>query len=543
MAQSNVHPPGGPLAEAKFAAIYARVSTEDQANGYSLPSQVEACQKLAAQQGYTVPESYIFREDYTGTVLDRPRLRALRELVRTRAIQAVAVYDPDRLARRFALQVILEEELDQAGVRMLCVNHNREETPEGRAMGYIKGVFAEVEREKLRERTQRGRVYRARAGQVWGGMVPFGYRAVREPHKACWAIEEAEAAVVRRIFAWCLKGHSTYGIAQQLSAERVSTRGNGRRVLAPGIWRASSVYNILTNEAYVGRAYAEKYENIGATRRRLRPREQWIAIPVPPILDEAPFAAVQAQLQRNKERSPRNRKHDYLLSGGHMRCGRCGRAMTGAFYRQTRVYRCGSKWYVLDPAARCAGQVKADVVEREVWEAVVRVLEDPARIAAEVAKQEARAEDQRAEIARQIAAIEAQLAKCEREAQRWADAYAAEVISLEELKGYRAEIEARRQGLLTERASLQARLDAIGRAVHQVDALTAYCARVRQRLERFDYAEQRLALAALYIQAIWTPGQPLVIEGSVPLVADASMSSSCHRCLHGPWPSGLCACW
>src|SRR5919109_2899645 len=217
----------------RYAAIYTRVSTEEQADGYSLLSQLEACQKLAAQHGYTVPERYVFQEDYTGKVLDRPRLPQLRELVRTRAIQAVIIYDPDRLARRFALQVILEEEMDQAGVKLLYVNHTRDETPEGRAMGYIRGVFAEVEREKLRERTQGGRVYRARAGQVWGGMVPLGYRAVREPHKASWAIEEAEAAVVRRIFAWCLKGHSTYGIAQQLSAERVSTRGNGRRVLAP----------------------------------------------------------------------------------------------------------------------------------------------------------------------------------------------------------------------------------------------------------------------------------------------------------------------
>jgi site-specific DNA recombinase len=188
-----------------------------------LPSQVEACQKVAAQQGYLVPDPYIFREDWTGKVLDRPRLPHLRELVRTRTVQGVIIYDPDRLARRFALQVILEEEMDQAGVTLIYVNHTREATPEGRAMGYMRGVFAEVEREKIMERTQRGRVYRARAGQVWGGEVKLGYRAVREPHKASWLVDDEEAVLVRRIFQMALEGLSEWTIAVQLTRERLPT--------------------------------------------------------------------------------------------------------------------------------------------------------------------------------------------------------------------------------------------------------------------------------------------------------------------------------
>ena len=68
----------------RYAAIYARVSTEDQARGYSLPSQIEACQKLAEHEGYRVPESYAFSDDVTGVQLDRPGLRKLRELVQTK---------------------------------------------------------------------------------------------------------------------------------------------------------------------------------------------------------------------------------------------------------------------------------------------------------------------------------------------------------------------------------------------------------------------------------------------------------------------------
>jgi hypothetical protein len=97
------------------------------------------------------------------------------------------------------------------------------------------------------------------------------------------------------------------------------------------------------------------------------------------------------------------------------------------------------------------------VVEAQVWTAIMHVLEQPELIAAEVARQGARADEQRAEIGQQLAVIEAALAKCDREAQRWAEAYAAEVISLEELKGYRAEIAARRQSVLTEHAACQRR--------------------------------------------------------------------------------------
>src|SRR5262245_18220245 len=92
------------------AAIYARVSSEDQGKGFSLPSQVKACQTLASQAGYAVPDSYVFCDEMSGTTLDRPGLRQLRELVTRRAIAAVVIYDPDRLSRNLGHQLLLAEE-------------------------------------------------------------------------------------------------------------------------------------------------------------------------------------------------------------------------------------------------------------------------------------------------------------------------------------------------------------------------------------------------------------------------------------------------
>jgi hypothetical protein len=115
----------------------------------------------------------------------------------------------------------------------------------------------------------------------------------------------------------------------------------------------------------------------------------------------------------------------------------------------------------------------------------------------------------------ELSLLEASLGKCDREKQRWTSAYAAEVINLEELKGYRADIATRRQSLLTQQTALQARLEGIGKAVGQVESLMGYYERVRQRLQTFNMPEKHLALEALDIHVTWTPGQPLAIQSTI----------------------------
>lgn len=95
---------------------------------------------------------------------------------------------------------------------------------------------------------------------------------------------------------------------------------------------------------------------------------------VPAIIAPEVFAAVQAQLARNKALAQRNRKYDYLLSGGRLRCGRCGLAMTGEAPLGSRRYRCSSRATFMDPAKRCRGYVNADDVEGRVWQAIEQVL-------------------------------------------------------------------------------------------------------------------------------------------------------------------------
>ena len=202
------------------AAIYARVSTQDQADkGYSLPTQIDACQRLAHQEGYTVPESHLFVDDYTGTSLNRPQFTKLRDLVRQRLVQAVIVHDLDRLSRKLAHQLLLRDEFEHAGVTLYVVTiPAHDKTPETQLLSNVRGIIAEYERDKLLERTMRGLRGRAKEGFVPSGDVPLGYEYVRfEIKGAHYVINQEEAALVQRIFQMYVQdGLSMTAIVQQL---------------------------------------------------------------------------------------------------------------------------------------------------------------------------------------------------------------------------------------------------------------------------------------------------------------------------------------
>jgi site-specific DNA recombinase len=538
----------------KYAAIYVRVSTEDQGKGFSIPTQIEACHTFARQHSYIVPEGYVLIDDgISGTILERPGLQKLRELVRARAIQAVIVFDLDRLSRRLGHQLLLSEECEQAEVALVVVSSPIEANPEGALMLHMKGALAEYERAKTLERTRRGRLGRAKAGHPHGGRVPFDYRYVSEPHKGHYEVDEAEAEIVRRIFTMCLSGLTVRSIAKQLTLERVPTamdrgpRGGGNsKKDGHGLWAQSAVHRILRNTAYIGTTYFDKCRvvhreilittEVRKTRetRQHRPPDEWIPIAVPPIMDEATFGAAQTQLVRNTALALRNTHphRTYLLRGRWFRCRRCGRAMFGRIARAGQksysYYQCSSLVAKLLAEQRCRGSIRADEADARVWTTVMSVLEQPERIAEEVAKRQATSDDRQAAIEQEQRALESALARCDREEQRWAEAYASEVISLEELKTYRADIGRRRRDLQAHFEDLETRRQIVQQAVAQVAMLVEYCGRVREQLQTFSVAEKQQVFDALALQVRWTPGEPLRIEVSIPLDTIAPTPPACY---------------
>ncbi len=162
----------------KTAAIYARVSSDKQKEENTIASQTAALTAFAAEQGYAVPTEWIFEDEgYSGASLIRPGLERVRDLAAEGELDAVLVYAPDRLSRRYAYQILLIEELARAGVETLFIRSPRATTAEDQLLLQFQGMIAEYERAQILERSRRGKRHRARQGQVrvLSG-APFGYR-------------------------------------------------------------------------------------------------------------------------------------------------------------------------------------------------------------------------------------------------------------------------------------------------------------------------------------------------------------------------------
>ena len=188
------------------AAIYARVSSDQQAERHTIDSQVEALLARAAADGHVIQAELRFLDDgQSGASLIRPALERLRDLAAMGAIDVAYVHAPDRLARSYAHQAVLIEEFARAGTEVVFLNRPISQTPEDTLLLQLQGMFAEYERARIVERSRRGKRHLAQAGMVSVlGRAPYGYRFVSRREaadgKARFEVVEGEAAVVRRMF-------------------------------------------------------------------------------------------------------------------------------------------------------------------------------------------------------------------------------------------------------------------------------------------------------------------------------------------------------
>src|SRR5919107_5107666 len=235
-------------------AIYARVSAEFHNSNQTIASQLEALRARVASDGQRLPIDQVFIDDgYSGATVARPALEQLRDLAAAGALDRVYVHSPDRLARRYAYQVLLVDELHRAGVEIVFLNRPIGGSAEDDLLLQVQGMVAEYERAKILERSRRGRRHAARSGLISAiGRVPFGYRYVTKDEGGGVARVEAveeEARWVRLLFAW-------------IGLDRLSLREACRRLQEAGRltrtglarWDPTTVALMLRNTAYVGRA-------------------------------------------------------------------------------------------------------------------------------------------------------------------------------------------------------------------------------------------------------------------------------------------------
>src|SRR6516164_9053196 len=294
----------------RVAAIYARVSSERQRQEQTIQSQTVALRELAKQRGFVVPEEFVFEDDgFSGANLQRPALEQLRDRAFDGCFEVVLCHAPDRLARRYAYQVLLVEELARGGIEIVFAKEpERSGSPEDELLRQFQGMIAEYERAQIAERCRRGKLHRARAGAVSVlSNAPYGYRYVKrsELADAFYEIDELEAPIVREIFDRYLEQReSIVQIARALSERGVPTRTGTPR------WGPSTIWAVLRNPAYTGQAAygrrrvtGEPAKPMRLTRQRGRRSgrsayehvgpEHWLRIPVPALISEEQHALAQ----------------------------------------------------------------------------------------------------------------------------------------------------------------------------------------------------------------------------------------------------------
>lgn len=517
-------PPTGASDKSRRVALYARVSTELQEREQTIESQLVALRQYAQQQGDTITTEYR-DEGYSGATLARPALDRLRDAVREGSLDLVLFHSPDRLARKALLQGLLLEELEQAGVAVAFLNHPVDDSPEGKMLLGMQGLFAEYERAKIAERNRRGKLHWARQGALMGGYVPYGYRRVPRDRagnqRATLAVDDAQAAVVREVFRLLVEERrSCRGIAQWLTAQGIATQTGQQR------WYASTVNHLLKAEVYRGVFYYQRTAAAALapasrtpprTIRWQRPPEEWIAIPVPAIIAAATWAAAQRQLEENFRHSSRhNTQHPYLLRG-LLRCARCGGACAGSYSHGRRSYRClRNDALVTQTGVRCpAGRVPAEPLEAVVWEALRELFQQPEVLLAEYRRRSA-SEGEASGVGEARRQQERALRRVEVQQERLTDAYLQGVLELAEYAAKREALREQQRQLERQRRDLEQRAAAQVQAQDALARLEAFCQAVAAGLDTLTFAGQQ-ALLRLVVERITVEEHTVRIETVIPL--------------------------
>jgi len=372
-------------------AIYARVSTEKQEKQETIQSQLSELREYAKKNRFTLIEEYV-DEGYSGELLDRPSLDRLRDDAKKGLFEVILVHSPDRLSRKFVNAGLVQEELKKNNVRIIYLNRpDSKDTPEDNLMNNMQGVIAEYEKEKIKERTRRGRMHKAKSGLLVTSQAPYGYKYIRDDkiNKVVghYKVVASESKVVKLIFDLLVyKKLSIRAIARELT----------RRNIAPQrgkLWRTSSLHKIIRNETYIGLAHYNKhigcepdtpknngYRRYKNTSMRVRPREQWIPIRLPKnmnIIEERIFNLAQKQLQVNSDMSSRNVKYQYLLRG-LIKCVKCNSPFHGEPCKGKLYYRCGNRRRTFPLPRECKVKtVKAKDLEDLVWDEFKTAIRNP----------------------------------------------------------------------------------------------------------------------------------------------------------------------
>ena len=503
-------------------AIYARVSSDQQAEAGTIASQVQALRERLARDEISLEEELCFIDDgYSGTTLVRPALERLRDLAAGGGLDRLYVHSPDRLARKYAYQVLLLDEFRRCGVEVVFLNHAIGDSPEEQLLLQVQGMVAEYERAKLLERCRRGKLHAARQGGVNAlAGAPYGYRYVRKADGggvARYDLILEEARVVQQIFDWVGRERLSLGeVCRRLQQQGIRTRTGKVR------WDPSTLAGMLKNSTYQGTALYGRTQ-VGQRRPRLRaPRGQpeqprrpcstyaaegpGIPITVPALVSAELFAAVGEQLEENRRRNRQSRRGARWLLQGLVVCRQCGYALYGNGTRHHLAsgaevvhayYRCmGRNGFRFGGQPLCTNrQVRVEDLDEVVWQDVCALLRNPGKVREEYERRHSDQESQ--EPALSGGQLTGQLKKVKQGITRLIDAYQEGLLDKTEFEPRLRAAKERLARLETEARTQAARETQDHELRLALGCLEEFATQVETGLAKADWTTRRAIIRAL----------------------------------------------
>jgi site-specific DNA recombinase len=514
-------------------ALYARVSSEQQEQRGTVASQLAALRGYAQQHQMDICDDYVcVDEGYSGTRLARPGLDRLRDGADLGAFDAVLVLCPDRLARKYAYQVLIIEELDRLGVAVHFLESPPPTDPHAQLLVQIQGVIAEYERAKITERYRRGKLFRLRQGEAIYWRVPYGYRRVPRQGSLPPSIEidESTARWVQQIFRWHVDEHLTLrALARRLMEMGVPTPRDSHR------WGTSTLSRILHNSAYLGAVTYNQWEvepcppvrgGQPRSRRRLRVQrspKDWITLSIPPLIDEGTFAQSQDIYWDNTRFSPRHLHEERWLLRGLVRCGSCDAAtschrMRGRNGATHDYYYCRRHDPVREGDTVCTQRhIRAREFDAFVWREVCCYLGDPATLTRAYALLSADGGGLNDDAATARAhVLDRRQRDLDQEATRLLDAYQAGLIDLPQFASRQTLLREKRDRLEREQRLLTEQQTAADRQRTICANLEAFSQQIRGRLQYLTFTEQQQVLR-LVIEKVMVRDHHVSIYFKIPI--------------------------
>jgi site-specific DNA recombinase len=354
-----------------IAVGYGRTSKEKE-DGFSLDGQFEAIRRVAADAGITLPPEFEFREEFSGRLLERPKLNALRALLREGKAKAVIIYATDRLSRKLGGADILLDEFFAHEVKLYIVSWGTyvRNTPEDRLRFNFEATFSDFERRKIAERMNRGKKDKLSQGIYLGdGNSPYGYRKIGHKKEMRLEIIEEEAAVIRQIYHWYALDHVPVPeITRRLHGTPTPAESKGvnfpHKVREAGDWAEGTVYLILRNVTYAGTL------------------NKWhTTINVPAIVEPGLYTQARERMTESKKHIFPAQRYEYLMNR-RLRCSYCDYSISphprGGRDGKTTLYYCCPSRRSKSVKPKCSlPRFLVHIVDTAVWEWVRALILNP----------------------------------------------------------------------------------------------------------------------------------------------------------------------